>query len=95
MIEPIDRHEPIDSSDPADPIERAEPTEPIDRTEPTEPIDRTDPVEPIDRTEFSDDIGHLLVFRSAGIEQDVKANLPKGDADERDRPRAADADERR
>jgi hypothetical protein len=86
MIEPIDRHEPIDSSDPADPI---------DRTEPTDPIDRTEPLEPIDRTESSDDIGHLLVSGFARIEQDAKANVPKGDADERHKARAADADERR
>jgi hypothetical protein len=46
MIEPIDRHEPIDSSDPHDAIE------PTDRNEPTDPTDSTEPLEPIDSTEF-------------------------------------------
>jgi hypothetical protein len=71
MIEPIDRHEAIDSSDPADAIE------PTDSTEPTEPIDRTEPLEAIDRTESSDHSDHLLVSSSAAIERDVKADLSR------------------
>jgi hypothetical protein len=71
MIEPIDRHEPIESSEPADAIE------PTDSTEPTEPIDKTEPLQPIERTEFSDHSDHRLVSRSAGIEHDVKATVPK------------------
>ncbi len=52
-IEPFDRHELIDSSDPKDAIE------PTDRTEPTEPTDSTDPFDPIDSTESSDHSDHL------------------------------------
>jgi hypothetical protein len=53
MIEPIDKHEPIDNSDPADAIE------PADRTEPTDPTDNADPFEPIDNTESSDHSDHF------------------------------------
>jgi hypothetical protein len=98
MIEPIDRHEAIDSSEPADVIEatdRTEPTEPTDRADPMEPIDRTEPFEAIDRTEFSDHSDHLLVSRSAGTEQNGKANPRKGDVDEYHSTRAAVADTRR
>ena len=56
MIEPIDKHEPIDTSDAHDAIE------PIDRNDPTEPTDKTDPLEPIDSTEFSDHSDHLELW---------------------------------
>jgi hypothetical protein len=62
MIEPIEKHEPIDSSDPADAIE------PADRTEPTEATDNADPFEPIDKTESSDHRDHLELSRARRIQ---------------------------
>ncbi len=53
MIEPIDRHELMDKSEPAEAIE------PTERIEPTEPTDSAEPLEPIDNTESSDHNDHL------------------------------------
>jgi hypothetical protein len=63
MIEPIDKHEPIDSSDPADAIE------PADRNEPTEATDNADPFEQIDKTESSDHKDHLELSRARRIDR--------------------------
>ena len=67
MIEPIDRQEQIDKSDPHDAIE------PIDRIEPIDPTDNTEPLEPIDSTEFSDHSDHLELLSTARTERMLNA----------------------
>lgn len=57
MIEPSDKHEPIDNSDPADAIE------PTERTDPTDPTDSTEPLEAMESSESSDHRDHLELSR--------------------------------
>jgi hypothetical protein len=67
MIEPIDRQEQIDKTDPHDAIE------PTDRIDPTDPSDNTEPLEPIDRREFSDQSDHLELLSAVRTESTLNA----------------------
>ncbi len=74
MIEPIERQEPIDNSDPHDAIE------PTDRIEPMDPTDNTEPLQPIDSTEFSDLSDHLEpspALRTQGMLDATPSALPQ------------------